>query len=96
MELLLTGKGNKIAVKPSTRAIFAIFEPTTFPMEISGLPFRAAFRLTKSSGADVPKETTVTPTTNVEILKCDAKATPPFTRRSPLYNKIISPTNKYK
>jgi hypothetical protein len=94
MELLRTGKGNKIAVKPSTSAMFEMFDPTTFPIEISGLPERAASKLTKSSGADVPKDTTVTPTTKVEILKCDARATPPFTSKSPLYNRIINPSNK--
>lgn len=96
IELLLTGNGSKMAVKPSTRAMFEILDPTTFPMDISGLPDKAASRLTNSSGADVPNETTVTPTTSVETLKCEDNATPPFTSRSPLYNRMMNPSSKYK
>lgn len=96
IELLRTGKGSKIAVKPNTNAILEILEPTTLPMEISGLPDNAASKLTNNSGADVPKETTVTPTTKVDILKCEESATPPLTSKSPLYNRIINPRNKYK
>jgi hypothetical protein len=44
----------------------------------------------------VPNDTTVTPTTSVEILKREAKATPPFTSRLPLYIRITNPKNKYK
>ena len=69
MELLLTGRGKRMAVKPKTKVILEIFDPTILPMAISGLPESAAPKLTNNSGADVPKEITVTPTTSVDILK---------------------------
>ena len=48
----------------STRLMFAMLEPTTLPMAISGPSFqRVATRLTSSSGSEVPRETTVRPTT---------------------------------
>jgi hypothetical protein len=79
----LTIKGRKQTVKPKTKPIFAIFEPTTFPMAIAGLPSRVACILTKSSGADVPNETIVTPINNGEILNLLAIPIALFTKKSP-------------
>ena len=42
---------------PKTKPKFAILEPITFPRAKSGAPFKAAFKLTMSSGAEVAKET---------------------------------------
>ena len=56
-------------VNPRTRAKFAILEPIIFPTARSGLPFKAAWRLTNSSGAEVPNETTVNPITNGDTFK---------------------------
>lgn len=43
-------------VIPRTSAKFAILEPMTFPIAIPELPLKAAFKLTMSSGADVPRK----------------------------------------
>jgi len=96
MELLLTGSGKRMAVNPRTKAILDTFDPTTLPMAISGLPESAAPKLTNNSGADVPKEITVTPTTSVEILKCEDRAIPPFTSKSPLDKRITKPMMRYR
>ncbi len=53
--------GMIIAVSQSTRRIFAIFEPTTFPIDISVFHWIAATTETISSGAEVPMATTVSP-----------------------------------
>ena len=57
------------AITPKTKAKLAILEPITFPIliRLSSPPFKAAPILTNSSGADVPKETTVIPITKLEI-----------------------------
>ena len=60
-----------------------MLEPITFPRVISVYPLRAASKLTKSSGAEVAKDTTVIPRTRVEILNLKAKETDPFTKASP-------------
>ena len=83
--------GKISAVKPRTRPMFAMFEPITFPNAISGCPFSAALKLTNNSGADVPSETIVRPTTSVEILNLLARHTPPFIRKCPLASKITRP-----
>ena len=71
------------AVIPKTSAIFAILEPTTFPKAISLLPANTACKLTNSSGAEVAKDTTVIPTTKVDIRIRKEKATEPLTNNSP-------------
>ena len=55
--------------RASTIPIFEILLPTTLPAEISGWPDNAASTLTTSSGADVPKETTVSAITSLDNLK---------------------------
>ncbi len=83
-----------MAVSPRTKAKFAIFEPTTLPIAISGCPFMAASKLTTSSGAEVPKETNTTPITSFETLKCTARETLPFTKKSPLKIKSTKPRKR--
>src|SRR5690606_39190102 len=63
--------------------ILAIFEPMTFPREISENPLRAACRLTKSSGAEVAKDTTVRPITIFDNFSLKERATEDLTRNSP-------------
>ena len=63
--------------------MFEIFEPTIFPIEIESAPLKTAKRLTKSSGADVPKATTVAPTTNWLSPLLKAKELDPLTSISP-------------
>ena len=63
--------------------MFAIFEPITFPKEISLKPLRAASILTNNSGADVAKETTVKPITIFDKRSLKDKATEERTKNSP-------------
>ena len=49
------------SAEPKTKRIFDIFEPRTFPMEISGDFLIIASIETKSSGSDVPKPITTRP-----------------------------------
>lgn len=49
--------GAKSAVQPTIIKVLKMLLPTTFPMAMSVLPFRAEDTLTVSSGADVPKAT---------------------------------------
>ena len=55
--------GAKSAVQPTIIKVLKMLLPTTFPMAMSALPFRAEDTLTVSSGADVPKATMVSPIT---------------------------------
>ena len=55
--------GAKSAVQPTIISVLKILLPTTFPMAMSALPFRAEDTLTVSSGAEVPKATMVSPIT---------------------------------
>ena len=92
-----------IAVKPRTRPIFAIFEPITLLIAIDEEPFTAAFRLTKSSGSEVAKATTVIPITTLEILNFKEMAIDALTINSPpstsnknpenIQNKVITSIN---
>ena len=49
-----------------TRNIFAILEPITFPIEMSGDPFITASMETTSSQRDVPNPITIRPIKNSE------------------------------
>ena len=55
--------GANNAVQPTIINVLKILLPTTFPIAISALPFRAEETLTASSGADVPNATMVSPIT---------------------------------
>ena len=52
------------AVTPKIINVLKIFEPTTFPIAISALPWIAESMLTTISGAEVPIPTMVTPIMN--------------------------------
>lgn len=84
-----------MAVSPSTKPILAILEPIMFPVAISDEPFKAAFKLTKSSGAEVAKETIVSPITAFEIDNLKESPTEARTKNSPPTTKKINP-NKIK
>ena len=55
--------GATIAAQPTMSSVLKMFEPTTLPSAMSGVPFRADTKLTNSSGADVPAATIVSPIT---------------------------------
>ncbi len=75
-----------------TRKILAIFEPTTFPTEMSGDPLITASIETTSSQSEVPKPTTINPIKNSETLSflpiaiaLDISISAPFTKsKSPI------------
>ena len=58
-----TSRGRTSAVRPRIRPMLARLEPITFPMARFGFPPIAATVHTTNSGADVPNETIVSPTT---------------------------------
>jgi hypothetical protein len=60
----------------------AIFDPTTFPIEIGDDPSIAATILTTNSGKEVPNATTVRPITIGDKPKRLASWLPPFTIKS--------------
>lgn len=68
-----------------------MFEPTTFPIAISGEPSNADCNETINSGADVPNDTTVIPITNFDNLALAAIPTAPRTRKSPPKISAASP-----
>ncbi|GAA0762694.1 hypothetical protein GCM10009433_23290 [Psychroflexus lacisalsi] len=80
-----------IAVRPRTKPMLAIFEPITFPSEISEKPDKAACKLTRSSGAEVANETTVRPMIIFDILNLNERATEDLTKNSPPITKRINP-----
>ena len=55
--------GANSAVHPTIISVLNMLLPTTLPMAMSALPFRAEATLPVSSGADVPKATMVSPIT---------------------------------
>jgi len=57
----LSLKNNTPKVSPKTKAILATLEPITLPTTITALFSKAAKRLVKISGADVPNAITVEP-----------------------------------
>ena len=84
------------AERPRINAMFAMLDPTTFPIEIALLPFNAAWILTTSSGLLVPKATTVSPTTKGVKPTLIAKEDDPLTRSSPPTNNNINPKKSNK
>src|SRR5690554_3112278 len=67
----------------------------TLPSAISECPLSAAITLTTSSGAEVPKATTVSPITNSEMPYLRAREEDPVTSQSPPFTKSARPaTNK--
>src|SRR5690606_38800343 len=78
-------------VIPNTKPILAMLEPITLPKAISDDPAKAACKLTKSSGAEVAKDTTVIPITSLEILNLKDNATEERTKNSPPTTNKIKP-----
>jgi len=95
-DFVLIKYGVIIIVRAKTRAILEIFDPITFPIDISGWFERTASTLITSSGADVAKETIVTATTREDNLRWDASETLPLTRYTPLNNSRARPANNFK
>ncbi len=91
MEFRSTTIGKISIVIASTNAILAMLEPTILPTATSECPSTTDCKLTKSSGADVPKETTVIPITSGEISNFLAIPTAPLTKKSPLKTSTTSP-----
>ena len=85
--------GDKRIVKPNTKPIFAILEPTTFEIAKSGEPFKADFKLIISSGAEVAKETTVMPIKTLGMLNFKEIETAAFKSKFPPTIKTIKPEN---
>ena len=71
--------------------MLAMLEPTTLLIAIAGALFKAALRLTKSSGIEVAKDTTVIPITNFDMLSLNESATDDLTKYSPPTTKSIKP-----
>ena len=59
--LRVVGMTVNSAQPPRMKPRLKMFEPTTFPTEMSGCPFSAATSVTTISGAEVPSATTVEP-----------------------------------
>ncbi len=74
--------GKMMADRPKTNRIFAMFDPTTLPTAICGVPLITASRLTTNSGDEVPKATIVSPITRGGTDSSCASATAPRTRDS--------------
>jgi hypothetical protein len=53
--------GASNALSPRISRMLAVFEPTTLPAAIAGLPLRAAETEVVNSGMEVPKPTTTKP-----------------------------------
>jgi hypothetical protein len=77
--------------RPKTNRILAILDPTTLPIARPGDPLNVAFIATISSGADVPKATTVSDTSKAETPNLLLSWIAPLTRKSPEINKRNRP-----
>ena len=84
--------GATIAVTPTMSSVFIVLLPTTLPTARSGVPFRAEATLTKSSGADVPAATIVSPITISEMFIRRASEDAPSVRRSAPHSTSVMPT----
>ena len=72
--------GSTTAVQPIIIKALNVLLPTTLPIAISALPFKAESTLITNSGAEVPKATMVRPITRSEIRKRLATAAEPSVR----------------
>jgi len=61
--LSTTRRGWTKAVAPRIKPMLARLDPRTFPTAISALPLTVAKTATMNSGAEVPRDTTVSPMT---------------------------------
>ena len=81
--LLEVAIGRISAVPPKINPRLKIFEPITFPRAKLENPFKVAFKLTISSGADVANETTVIPIIILGIENLYDKSTEDLVSKSP-------------
>ena len=75
----MTWIGTRIAAAPRTSSRFMMFEPTALPRLRPPLPRMAAMSETENSGIEVPKPTTVSPTTIGEMPSLRAMREAPST-----------------
>jgi len=80
-----------IVIIPRTKPIFAILDPSTFPIAKFGRPSSVALRLTISSGADVAKDTTVIPIIILGIDNFNEISTEDLVNKSPPWERSIIP-----
>jgi len=83
--------GYIIVIIPRTSPILAIFDPITLPIAKFENPFKVAFKLTISSGADVANETTVIPIIILGTKNFNDKSTEDFVSTSPPCDRRIIP-----
>ena len=83
--------GYIIVIIPRTSPILAMFDPITLPIAKFENPFRVAFKLTISSGADVANETTVIPIIILGIENLYDKSTEDLVSKSPPWERSITP-----
>ncbi len=86
--------GTTMAVTPIITNTLNMLLPTTLPTASSLLPFTAEKTLMASSGAEVPKATTVSPTTRSDMPIRLAIADAPSVRKLAPPNISTSPTTK--
>ena len=84
--------GATMAAQPTMSMAFIVFEPTTLPTAMSGVPFKADTKLTNSSGADVPAATMVSPMIISGTFMRRANADAPSVRRSAPMSTMATPT----
>jgi hypothetical protein len=82
-----------MAVMPNTRPILAMLEPMALPTASNGLFFTAAASATKISGADVPKDTTVSPMSIFDMPRLVARLAAPDRKRSALHTSATKPSS---
>ena len=89
---LVTGMGYTSATAPMMASVLKMLLPKTLPIAMAELvPLAAATVLTTSSGAEVPKATTVSPMTSDEMLNlCAIDEAPSVSQSAPLMT-ISSP-----
>ena len=81
------------SVKPKTKAIFATFEPITFPTTMLNFPSRAANKLVIISGAEVPRAITVDPMKKGDTPNFKEEAMEYFSKFLALIQTRIIPTS---
>jgi len=88
MSVYLAAMGPMIAARPMARPTLAMLLPTTFPMMSDGVSVLTMDVI--ASGAEDPKASTVSPTTNGAIPKCRARPFAPRTSHSePKYSMAV-------
>jgi len=92
---LFACRGYTSAAAPKTSHVFAIFDPITFHKASSVCHLKAERIFTKSSGADVPKATIVSPMTRADIHNLLAIEEAPSTSTSAHLIRTIKPITRY-